>query len=192
MTKLITSEDTQDLWHYMCQKYGTIVVNKASASEMRVIAAALSAMGIMDAKTFMKKYTTTIGDRIYPSFEIGDENGPVPLIWQVSACVHEHVHVRQFKEADFTVEYCLDSGKRTRFECEAYRASMEMEYWCYGKCSLPAVYIRSMKGYALDEEDIAYARNFLGQAYRIICKGGITTPETKVAIAHLKTRIQEV
>lgn len=171
----------------MTRKYGTTVKTK-DAIEMQIIGAALALMGIMDRETFVRNFTITLGHGIYPNFLVGDPSW-IPLISQVAVCVHEHVHVRQFHSADFAWDYCLDSSKRTLHECEACRASMEMAYWFTGKCPTPASIVKKLGAYNLTDDDLAFAGTWLTKAAAIVRKGGIVTPESKVAIAWLAPRL---
>jgi hypothetical protein len=152
---------------------------------MRAIGAMLAAMGIMDAADFLARYTTTLGHRIYPCFTVGDP-ATMPFPDQAAVCVHEHVHVRQFEVASFAGEYCACGGLRTQFECEAYRATMEIAFWFSGKCPATTTILRALKGYALGADDLAFARVYLDKAAAVIRRGGVVTPEAKVAIAWLK------
>ena len=186
-THTITSAQTVAFWKYMCRKYGTTVKAK-TAPEMQVIGAALAAMGIMDRERFVRDFSITLGHGIYPNFVVGDAS-KVSLIAQGGVCVHEHVHVRQFHSADFVWDYCLDSSKRTLKECEAYRASMEMAYWFTGKCPAPSSIVGKLGSYNLTEDDLAFAAEWLMKAAAIVRKGGIVTPESKVAIKWLAARI---
>lgn len=185
--RIITSDQTVAFWKYMCRKYGTKVKEK-TAPEMQVIGAVLAAMGIMDRAKFTRDFSITLGHSIYPCFEIGDP-GKVALAAQVGICVHEHVHVRQFHKADFTWDYCLDSSKRAAAEAEAYRATMEVAYWLTGRCPSPIAMANGLRAYACTERDVAFAQTYLDKAAAVVKKGGIITPESKVAIKWLASRL---
>lgn len=176
-------------WKHMARKYRTVVVPKAGAEEMQAVAAALALMGIMDAKAFLSKYTTTVGNRIYVPFEIGNDD-EYPLYAQLATCVHEHVHVRQFRDDPpvFIMGYCLDSSRRTLLECEAYRASMEMAFWITDRCPSPAKTAAQLRDYACTDKDIKVATTYLRAAASVIKKGGVVTPESKVALAWLSSQ----
>lgn len=183
MSRVITPEDTKAFWNYMSRKRGSHVVSKSDAAEMQIAAASLALMGIMDAKKFLSNYSTTIVNRIYVPFEIG---GDTPsLAAQVATCVHEHVHVRQFRDMEFVPEYCLSSAKRAALECDAYRATMEMMFWMTGNCPSPKVTANLLRSYACTQEDIDFSEKYLRSAAEVIKKGGILTPESKIAIKWL-------
>ena len=182
MTRTITSKQTIAFWKYMSKKYGTTAVPKAGAVEMQGAATMLALMGIMDAKKFLSKYTTTLGDRIYVPFEIGNAAN-CPLVDQVAICVHEHVHVQQFSSINFIWDYCLDSSKRATHECRAYVASMEMVYFFTGKCPSPTRIAKQLVAYNCTMDDVEYATKFLTTTAHIIRRGGVVTPESKVAIS---------
>ena len=186
----LTESQVVGLWKYMTKKYGTVVVSKARADEMQAAAAALALMGIMDAKTFLSEYTTTIGKRIYVPFEVGNASD-CSLYSQVQICVHEHVHVRQFKDdkALFFLQYCLDSSKRASFECEAYVASMEMIFQITDVCPSPAKTASLLKAYGCNKSDVNVAAVYLKAASSVIKKGGVITPESKIALSWLHKNV---
>lgn len=186
MSAKLSGEDVTAFWKFMCKKYGTRAVSKADAVEMRAVSGALAAMGIMDEKEFLKSYTTTVGNTIYvPTVPGGPD---ADLVSQVAICVHEHVHVRQFKDPLYSVSYLASSPNRTIYECEAYRATMEMVYALTGKCSRSVVLARGLKNYACTQADIEVAQIYLGKAASVIKKGGVVTPESKVALAWLRKK----
>jgi len=182
----IQPTQVSDFWKYMCRRYGTKVVSKANAVEMQAVAGALAAMGIMDAKKFMEKYTTTVGNTIYVPFYPG--NIETDLVAQVAICAHEHVHVRQFKGIDYAADYLLSSSKRALYEAEAYRATMEMFYPFIGTFPAASALAKGLKAYACTPEDIEVAKTYLEKAAAVIRKGGIITPESQVALAWLKKK----
>lgn len=191
-THTITSTQTVAFWKYMNWKYGTTVKAK-SEPEMQIIGAALALMGIMDRAKFTRDFSITLGHGIYPNFKIGEVGAcAIPLISQTVVCVHEHVHVRQFHSADFVWDYCLDSSKRTLKECEGYRADMEIRYWFTGRCPTPSSIVTKLGSYNLTADDLSFAGTWLTKAAAIVRKGGIVTPESKIAIAWLTPRLAQV
>jgi hypothetical protein len=183
--KVLTPEVVKAFWSYMCKHYGTTAVNKPKSAEMKIAAHALELMGIMDASDFLSEFSTTVGERIYIPFKPGD-TFKVSLVDQAAICVHEHVHVRQFKHAQFIGEYCLDSSKRALYECEAYRASMETSFYLVKDYPSPKAIAESLKAYNCNEKDRMFAKKYLTQASAIVRRGGVVTPETKVAKAWLE------
>lgn len=182
--RAISADLTRAFWGFMCGRYGTTVVEKASAAEMRALGAALALFGVIDAKDFLGRYTTTLGTRIYPCFEVGAGTA-AERARQVGTCVHEHVHVRQFRRGPFPAEYVLDGSKRALFEAEAYRATLEIAFWFNGTCPTVASLLTALGGYALSAADLAVARVYLTKARAVVLRGGVVTPEAKVAIQWL-------
>lgn len=184
--KVLTPEIVKAFWAFMCKKYKTRAVYKPKAAEMKIVAHALELIGVMNVADFLSRCSTTVGNRIYIPFKPGD-TFKVSLVDQVSTCVHEHVHVRQFKTGSFIGEYCLDSSKRTLYECEAYRANMEMEFYLVRDYPSPAGIADALvKSYGCTSKDRDFAKKYLTQASAIVRKGGVVTPETKVAKAWLE------
>ena len=188
--KKLTPVIVKDFWKYMHKKYGTSVVNKGNSKEMKLIDAVLSIIGVMDKGDFLDKFTTTIGHKIYVPFTIGDDT-MVSLESQVATCVHEHVHVRQFKETGFAWEYLMDSSKRAVFECEAYRATMEMWFYLKSDYPTPKSISDSLKAYNCTAKDRAFAKKYLQKTSAIVRRGGVVTAESKTAKKWLEKRTSE-
>jgi hypothetical protein len=60
----LTGGDVAGLWAHMTDHFGTRVVDKADAVEMRLAAHLLDAAGIVDRERFLESFATTIGRRI--------------------------------------------------------------------------------------------------------------------------------
>lgn len=173
--------DVESFWKYFCKKYGTRVVVKAEAVEMQVVAEALATMGIMNATRFLKDFTTTLGRNIYTPFIPGNCVSTADCISQIAICVHEHVHVRQFKDPAYAAEYLGSSSKRALHEAEAYRASMEMLYLLSGRMPRADVLAAKLKNYACTSADVEVVRVYLRKAAIVVRGGGLVTPESIVA-----------
>lgn len=184
----LSGDDVVAFYGYMKKKFGTMVIEKADAVEMRVVAASLALMGIMDVQKFLKKYATTVGNRVYVPFEVGSDE--VSLVDQIALLVHEHVHVGQFEANGFVPEYLLNSGKRALHECSAYRATMEMVFYLTGRCPSPSKLAKGLKAYMCSDEDIAVADKYLNLASEVVKGSGVITEESKVAIAWLRRRMK--
>lgn len=174
----VTPDEVRRFWGYMCNEYGTSVIDKRKAGEMKLVADVLGQMGVQDSATFMNNYTTTIGPRIYAPFEVGSPEGGWDLWQQMVICVHEHQHVHQYRKhgpIGFGLAYLTSRAARTEFEIEGYTCNMEMSYWRYGKTGSPRKLAQSLRGYAVRETDIAVATEALGLAAYTIKQGGVVT-----------------
>src|SRR5690606_22024002 len=90
-----TSVHVTTFWDAMQARYGTRIIDKASAAEMRLVGWFLERIGVLDAATFLERFTTTIGRRIYAPFTPGTPTPRHGLWSQMVICVHEHQHVEQ-------------------------------------------------------------------------------------------------
>ena len=96
----------------------------------------LSRINVLDKDEFLRRYTTTIGKRIYTPFDVGVPDERYDLWRQISVCVHEHQHVEQLLRdgwLKFAGRYLVSSAARAAYEAEAFRCNMELHYWRYGE-----------------------------------------------------------
>ena len=91
----LSPELVRDFWRHMTGAYGTRVIDKSSAWEMRLVGMFLARINVLDEEEFLRRFTTTIGKRIYTPFEVGVPDEHYDLWSQISVCVHEHQHVEQ-------------------------------------------------------------------------------------------------
>lgn len=187
--KSVSSDNVQSLWDYMTKKYRSNVIYKASSDEMKLIASILNAFEVVDYKKFMSQFCTTIGNNIY----LSTNYHKILEVDQVALCVHEHVHVRQFKEDPTSMlKYAVDRSKRTLYECEAYRSNMEILFYLTGKHPSPTEYANLLKYYNVNKKDITFAKEYLTKSAAIIDKGGVVTLESKVAIAWMNKNLPKI
>ncbi len=186
------TEPTPDLvrafWAYMTDHFSSHVVPKSSAVEMRLVSSTLSTLGILDATTFLTKYATTIGHRIYLPFEPGVATSDWPLWGQMTVCVHENQHVVHYDllgALAYGYRYLTSPSQRARFEAEAYRSNLEMDWWRYGKLADPAELANRLRAYGASEVDVAMARATLSASGESVRHGAMINPSTVAAIAWL-------
>ena len=186
-TQKITSKQVKAFWAYMQKKYRFSVVQKANADEMKAIAWALDLMQIKNHKEFMKNYTTTLGNVVYVNFVIGKGN-QAQLINQIKTCVHETQHVLQYRRnvARFVYNYLASDAARTHYEVDAYRTTMEMHYFFYGKVLSPSKTANKLKGYSVGAGEIHVARKHLKVAAKVIKHGVIISGGSKTAIRWMR------
>jgi hypothetical protein len=186
-----TSGDVRDFWNFMCNHYGTKVVEKHDSAGMKIIAEALGLMGILNKDAFLKSYTTTIGNMIYVPNPIGFETTNWSLWGQILICVHEHQHIVQDKKAGGLVyewDYLANSASRTQYEVEAYRTSMEINWRYMRQMQSPKDLAAKLKNYNCNAEDIKVAEKALALAIPAIKAGALTTDSSRVAVGWLDVR----
>lgn len=184
-------EDVVEFWKVMTGHFATKVVNKSDSKEMQFVAEALGLMKILDKDAFLKRYTTTIGDKIYIPFEIGKPNDSWSLWSQITVCVHEHQHVFQDRAAGgltFEWDYLTSTAKRAHYEAEAYRTNMVMEWRYQGRMLNPTHLAGLLANYACTPTDIAVVEKMLKLSIPSIKAGAITSDVARWACNWLDAR----
>lgn len=155
--KAPTAAQTRDFWSRMMRHYGTRILPKRSAPEMRATARLLNALGVLSQDAFLDRYTTVWGRRIYPCFTPGEGED----LWsQILVCTHEHQHVEQLDalgRVGFLTRYLGSARSRALLEADAYCTNLELHHWRHG--SLPALtwYVDVLRDYACDASSRAAA-----------------------------------
>lgn len=187
----IRPEEVWAFWRYMQDHFRTTVVNKRDAIEMQLVAQVLDALRIQKADRFLKNYTTTFGRRIYTPFEIGVPRSGWDLWNQVVVCVHEHQHVVQHEREglNFEVSYVADRAARARWETEAYRSNLELQFWRFG--TTPSA--RSLAGllteYGCRAEDVEVAAQSLALSSASVRRGAVVNEATHIALLWLNENV---
>ena len=188
----LTPGDVKDFWAFMSKTYGTRIINKNNAAEMKAVGELLRIMGVMDKEAFLKNYTTTLGKTIYIPKSIGFEDANWSLWGQVVICVHEHIHVYQDEQSGGLIyewQYVTNSADRANYEAEAYRADMELSWRYQGSMPSAKSLAAKLKNYACTNVDIKVAEKQLALSIPAIKAGVILHPVTKVAIGWLDVRL---
>lgn len=184
-----TPDEVRGLWAHMTEHFGCRVINKADAAEMKIVAFALGRLGILDSGEFLKNYATTIGNRMYLPFEIGVPANGWGLFTQVTIAAHECQHVHQSEQmglVTYGARYLTSTSQRTLFEAEAYRASLEMEWWRSRTMPNPAKIAEHLRGYGVTNADVQVATTMLRMAAESIKRGAVINQASSVAIAWLE------
>lgn len=186
--------DVRDFWKFMQLAYGTRVVEKAKSTDMQAAAKLLDLMGIVDETAFMTRFTTTIGTTIYAPFIIGYPESGWDLWSQIVICAHEHQHVWQDKQAGgllYEWDYVISTAARTRYEIEAYRTGMELNWRYQNRMQSPSALAALLKNYGCSATDIKVATKALGLAIPAIKAGGLTTEVGRKAGDWLDARFRK-
>lgn len=185
------------LWKHMTQHFNTTVINKSSSTEMQLVSSLLGALHIVDQQSFLNQYTTTLGRRIYAPFTPGVSaaaNGW--SLWaQTIVCAHEHEHVVQLDRLGpitFDYRYLTDTPSRTRLEAEAYRSSLELNWWHTKTLPEPAALAGLLRGYGVTDTDVAMAGAILAASAEAVKHGAIMNQASAVAIAWLNANAPEL
>jgi len=182
-------------WNAMCERYGTRIIDKSSAIEMKLVGWFLERLGVIDAARFRERFTTTIGRRIYVPFTPGTATAVHDLWSQMVTCVHEHQHVEQLERdgaVTFSLRYLARPTARAAYEADAYRCHLELEHWHTGQIPSPRELAERLRAYRVREADLEFAETSLIAAARMVRAGGFLTPAAKVAIAWLRAHAPEL
>lgn len=188
MAKKLTSAMVKQFYAYMTKKYGAKIIDKNNAAEMEIVGWALDLMGIQDKEDFLNNYSTTVGNRIYLSFEPGSNE--IPLINQVETLVHELKHTQQMdRDPLFVVKYLTDKSYRAHKEAAAYCTNLEMHYWYCGQVYNTDKLAMVLTAYALSGEYIRVVQKHLRIFGKVAKLGGVENSVSKVAIKYLNKQI---
>jgi hypothetical protein len=189
-----TPELVQEFWDYMSGHYGSQIIKRSNAWEMKIVARFLSLIRAMDVDTFMEKYATTLGRRIYIPFEIGEPNDVWDLWEQLVVCIHEHQHVHQYKREGrtFMWKYLLRSSGRAHYEADAYRCNLEMHYWRFGRMPDTHRLASMLKAYKCNTTDIAVTEKQFNLSIKTIEHGAIINDASRRAIKWLEHHAPEL
>jgi hypothetical protein len=181
--KAVTAANVKACAKKLCWRYDAAIHSKRDSAFMRVVAAALGKLGILDAEAFMRDYATTVGHDIYLPFTVGSTASAAPsLVSQLMTVAHEVQHVILRDEMGvmaYDLGY-LDSATRAIYEARCYLVNVEVYY----------LYIRALHGsgavmgidlgkvlaaYGCKAKDIRAAQVVLDHGARVVAKGGIGT-----------------
>lgn len=171
----INKEFVQDFYEDMKKKYKATYVHKDKSSTMSIVAWFLDKMGILDKKAFLNNFTTTINKTIYHPFTIGE--GDEDELWsQIKTLVHEVIHIEQGREEGFTryaYDYLFDKDKRARYEAEAYRSGMVLDWGRFKMFVEPKNIAEKLYSYGLEKKHVEFAEEFLKKSIPSIKAGAI-------------------
>lgn len=175
MPHAVSADDVRTFWAQMSARYGTRLIPKQRAWEMKAAARLLDALGIMPHETFMSEYTTVWGRRIYPCFTPGEAPNEDALFGQIIVCVHEHQHVEQAMREGFvsySTRYLTSSRARALYEAEAYGCNMELVWARSGRLLSPDTLSQKLLAYGCTRGDVLAARAYFERLVLRLQRGG--------------------
>ncbi len=155
----------------MAREYRFTVVPKASAWEARAAGSVLAALGIQDRDTFLRKYVTTVGRRIYVPFTVGVAQEGWSLLAQLAVVAHECTHLEQ-EDRDgwwYSWNYLTNTRKRAAYEVQGYRTTMEVEWTLTGETGWDPEGLRT---YGCSAQDVLWARSELERVWSELTRVG--------------------
>ncbi len=191
----ISGNLVKSFWNHMTSQYGTRVIDKNNAIEMKLVAWFLQAINVLDAQKFLQRYATTIGKRIYVPFAIGGRDYAYNFWSQIVICCHEHQHIEQIlKEGfvPFAARYISNKAARAAYEAEAYISDMELYFWRTGKVLSPKLLANNLLDYGCRSSDVKVTEKTLNIASYTVRGGGVINRASKKAIDWLNAKAPQL
>ena len=173
-----TPDVVREFWAASLARWDTTRIDKANAAEMKLVAEVLGLLGVLNQQDFLRRFTTTVGTRIYTPFDPGVPTPEWALWSQITVCVHEHHHVWQDRAAGglgFEWAYLTSSAQRAQYEAEAYRTNMVMDWRYQGRMLDPKVLAALLKNYGCSAVDIAVVEKMLALSIPAIKAGAMAS-----------------
>lgn len=171
------------LWAALEERFNLTLIDKESASEMQLIAAALDTLGIVDRDEFLQRYATTVGHHVYLPFELGNAEER-PLLSQARTISHEAQHAHRYftkGKSVWAARYLADPAFRASEEAKAMTTSCEVNYMLTGEVLDPQRRAAGLRAYMLGPRDIRTVAKRLKIMNKTIKAGGVSTAAGKVA-----------
>ncbi len=171
----LTPMTVRALYDYMSRRYRTEIIDKRRAAAMHAMSWFIERVSGIPAKTFVERYGTTIGRRIYLPFVPGETSNGFDLWSQVVICAHEHQHVEQLQRdgwIKFVLSYLASSSARATYEADAYRTAIELSFWRTGRIPSPTTIASRLRDYAASPGDVKMAETMLISFARTVRRGG--------------------
>jgi len=182
-------DDVIRLWDFMTGKYDVKVYDKRTSGLMSLAGKILQRLSIMSYEQFMNGYVTTIGNRIYIPFKLGDDEGRWSYWDQIVLCAHEFQHVRQFNGSvvSFVWNYVRNPEKRALYECQAFRGNFEMEYFKWKELPYTSTMVKNkLRYYGCSEKILNNATHYIDSCIPTIELGGVVNQASKDVINWLR------
>lgn len=195
MSDAPTPDTVRAFWSHLHTQYGSRIVRKRDASEMKLVATFLDTMGVLERDAFLDRFTTVIGRRIYAPFAPGDAPTASARWSHIVVATHEHQHIVQFMRAGavpFSTRYTLSRRARADYEAEAYSCDLQLHYWRTGVMRDPARVASVLEHYGLSERHVERAEQQLRDAADRIARGEVVTEAAAAALAWLEHHAPEL
>lgn len=186
-----TADDVREFWKASLVRWDTKRIDKDKAQEMQLVAEVLGLLGIVNKQDFLRRFTTTVGTRIYTPFDPGIPTPEWSLWNQITVCVHEHHHVFQDRAAGglgFEWAYLTNPAQRAQYEAEAYRTNMVMDWRYQGRMLDPKVLAALLNNYGCSAVDVAVVAKMLALSVPSIKADAIPSDVCRWSTTWLDTR----
>lgn len=185
----LTPADLEAYVAHMTAKFNFSVYRKSESQMMLVAAEFLEIFGFMPKQSFLDDYCTTIANRVYLTFDVGNEQ-ELDLFQQLRVLAHEATHVHQYHRDGFKFAwmYANSGEERADYESEAARTEIPLIWLYYDEEFDSATKAGHLTGYGCTHEQIEMARSLMDRSAHIVYAGGITTEVARETVRWLKSR----
>jgi hypothetical protein len=188
MTKLInvvgkvnSGAATKRVCKALADEYGADIKYGPTSGTVKVLAAALDAIGVSDKDAFLAGCSITVGDTICLPFKVGAA-GKYPYPAQVAIVAHECEHVRQGNDEwmTFWIRYFTSKAHRAAYEAAALAAELEVYYRLTGRMLDVKGLAKGLEWYKVGKTDIAVTAKHLAIVRDTLLRGGEVSDQMKV------------
>lgn len=165
----------------LADAYGATIKYGPTSGTVKVLAAALDAIGVRDQADFLATCSITVGDVIYLPFKVG-ATGKYPYPAQVAIVAHECGHVVQWDDdgAAFWFRYFSSKAHRAAYEASALAAELEVYWRLTGRMLDIQGLAKGLAWYKVGAKDIAVTAKHLAIVRNTLLRGGEVSDQMKV------------
>jgi hypothetical protein len=180
----LTGAQVRAIYTAVLPQWDAHVCARADSELMAFVGTFLGGLGVVDQESWLTRYATTVGTRIYLPFVPGDE-----ALWslpkQIQTLAHELVHVEQWRDPTFAVTYATSGARRALWEVAGYAAGMEVAWALSGSVGDTGQIADALRtGYGCGAADVKAARVALERYAGIIRRGkSVARPAAAVVAA---------
>jgi len=180
--KVNSGAATKRVCSALADNYGATIKYGPTSGTVKVLAAALDAIGVADKDAFIDGCSITVGDVIYLPFKPGVPSNKYPWPAQVAIVAHECEHVIQWDDdgAAFWFRYFSNKAHRAAYEAAALAAELEVYYRLVGRMLDVQGLAKGLAWYKVGKADIAVTAKHLVIVRNTLLRGGEMSDQMKV------------
>ena len=188
----LDAQTMREFAQYMARKNRAKIVLKKNFWQMKIIARALSWMGIANRDKWLNNYSLTLGNKIYLSFPPGTARPS--YINQIRVITHECEHPNERRRHRPLIRhdyrYVRSRAYRAGIEVKCLIAEMEIIHYLTGQLLKPSDLADSLRFYGLESKHIQSVKEQLEEAAKLVKRGAYQTKSAKNAIKFFEKRLK--
>ena len=185
--KVNSGAATKRVCKALADEYGAAIKYGPTSGTVKMLAAALDAIGVADKDAFLAGCSITVGDTFYLPFRVGAA-GKYPYPAQVAIVAHECEHMRQgndklenwFDWIMFWRRYFTSKAHRAAYEASALAAELEVYWRLVGRMLDVKGLAEGLEWYKVGKSDIAVTAKHLAIVRDTLLRGGEVSDQMKV------------